>query len=236
MQANRGGAVASPTELVFMIDVDNTLLDNDRFFVELTARLDQLFGQAECQRYWRLYENRREALGYADYLGALQDFRLENNDEAGLLQASEFLLDYPFADLLYPDALAVVGHLGGMGTTIILSDGDIVFQPRKIRRSGLWDSLAGRVLVYVHKERMLDDIGQRFPAARYVMVDDKARLLAAMKLQLGDRLTTIFPRQGHYAVASAVADVAPVPDITVEHIGDLLGFSLQDLNLPKAGA
>ncbi|BCH32336.1 hypothetical protein MesoLjLc_42660 [Mesorhizobium sp. L-8-10] len=227
--------MADPAKLVFMIDVDNTLLDNDRFFAELTARLDRLFGEAECQRYWRLYENRRETLGYADYLGALQDFRLENNDEAALLQASEFMLDYPFADLLYPDALAVVDHLGRMGTTIVLSDGDIVFQPRKIRRSGLWDAFGGRVLVYVHKERMLDDIERRFPATRYVMVDDKARLLAAMKLQLGDRLTTIFPRQGHYALDSVVADVAPAPDVAVRHIGELLGFSVQDLNLSKAG-
>lgn len=222
--------MADPAEPAFMIDVDNTLLDNDRFIAELTAQLDQLFGEAERQRYWRLYENRRGTLGYADYLGTLQDLRLENNDEAALLEASEFLLDYPFADLLYPDALAVVDHLGRMGTTVILSDGDIVFQPRKIRRSGLWGAFAGRVLVYVHKEHMLDDIAQRFPAAHYMMVDDKVRLLAAMKLQLDDRLTTIFPRQGHYAVEAGVADIAPAPDVTVERIGDLLGFSLQDLH------
>lgn len=226
--------MADPAEPVFMIDVDNTLLDNDRFIGELTAQLDQVFGEAERQRYWRFYEDRRKTLGYADYLGALQDLRLENNDEAALLEASEFLLDYPFADLLYPDALNVVSHLGGMGTAMILSDGDIVFQPRKIRRSGLWKAFAGHVLVYIHKEHMLDAIEQRYPAAHYLMVDDKVRLLAAMKLQLGDRLTTIFPRQGHYAVEAGVADIAPTPDITVERIGDLLGFSLQDLHPSKA--
>lgn len=228
--------MADSAELVFMIDVDNTLLDNDRFFAELTIRLDRLFGESGRQRYWRLYEIRRETLGYADYLGALQDLRLENNDEAALLEASEFLLDYPFPDLLYPDALATVGHLGSMGTAIILSDGDIVFQPRKVRRSGLWEAFAGRVLVYVHKEHMLDAIEQRFPAAHYVMLDDKVRLLAAMKLQLGDRLTTIFPRQGHYALEANVADIAPAPDITIERIGDLLGFSLQDLHPSRASA
>jgi FMN phosphatase YigB (HAD superfamily) len=214
-----------------MLDVDNTLLDNDRFIADLTARLDQLFGEAERARYWRIYDDRRESLGYADYLGSLQEFRLGNDDEANLLQLSGFLLDYPFRELLYPDSLAVIEHLRGIATTLILSDGDIVFQPRKIRRSGLWDAVEGRVLVYLHKERMLDTIERHFPARRYVMVDDKARLLAAVKRLVGDRLTTIFPRQGHYALDPAVADITPSPDVTVEHIGKLLEFSVRDFDV-----
>lgn len=223
--------MATSAEMVFMLDVDNTLLDNDRFLADLTARLDQSFGRAERERYWQIYERRRKDLGYADYLGTLEEFRPGNDDEAQLLQMSGFLLDYPFEDLLYPGANAAVAHLTAMGTTIILSDGDIVFQPRKIRRSGLWDAVAGRVLVYLHKERMLDRMELHFPAGHYVMVDDKAQLLAAMKPLLGDRLTTVFVRQGHYALDPSVAGIAPAPDMVVEHIGDLNDFSLPDFRV-----
>lgn len=220
----------APAEVVFMLDVDDTLLDNDRFAANLSARLDDAFGEAEGERYWQIYGQLRERLGYADYLGALQEFRLGSDDETDLLQMSDFLLEYPFGELLYPDARAVVDHLSSMGTTIILSDGDIVFQPRKIRRSGLWDAVEGRVLVYLHKERMLDTLQRLFPARRYVMLDDKPQLLAAFKRVLGDRLTTVFVRQGHYAAQSAGTEIDPPPDASVGQIGDLLNFSLPDFH------
>ena len=211
----------TPTQTVILIDVDNTLLDNDRFASDLMARLDRDFGKTERERYWSIYSERRDKLGYADYLGALQEFRTDSNNEAALLQMSEFLLDYPFSERLYPRALAAVEHLGKMGTTVILSDGDIVFQPRKIQRSGLWDAFDGRVLVYLHKELMLDALLSRFPARHYVMTDDKPQLLAAMKRELVNRLTTVFVRQGHYAAESGRVAIDPVPDVVVDHIGDL---------------
>lgn len=217
-----------PAQLLFMVDVDDTLLDNDRFAADLTERLDLAFGREECERYWRIYDERRESLGYADYLGTLQTFRLQNADEPNLLKMSQFLLDYPFAERLYPHALAVVRHLHAMGGAIVLSDGDIVFQPHKIRRSGLWDAVEGRVLVYLHKERMLDVVLRHFPARRYVMLDDKPQLLAAMKRRLGDQLTTVFVRQGHYAAAAASLALDPAPDMAVDRIGDLLGFTRPD--------
>ncbi len=216
--------------VVFLLDVDNTLLDNDRFAAELTARLEHDFGKAGRERYWSIYAGLREQHGYADYLGALQDFRATSADEPALLQISAFLLDYPFRERLYPRALAAIEHLRTLGTAAILSDGDIVFQPRKIQRSGLWDAVAGRVLVYVHKERMLETIQQRFPAAHYVMVDDKPQLLAAAKRVLGDRLTTLFVRQGHYADALQRAVIDPAPDVIIERIGDLCELALRDLH------
>ncbi|MEP9397877.1 hypothetical protein [Mesorhizobium sp. KR2-14] len=220
--------MADPDEFLFMIDVDDTLLDNDRFAADLTARLEQAFGRQERERYWRIYDERRERLGYADYLGALQTFRLHNTDELNLLKTSQFLLDYPFAERLYPHALAVVRHLRSMGGAIVLSDGDIVFQPHKIWRSGLWDAVDGRVLVYLHKERMLDVVLRHFPARRYVMLDDKPQLLAAMKRRLADCLTTVFVRQGHYAAEAANLALDPAPDMAVDRIGDVLRFSRSD--------
>lgn len=221
--------------VVFLLDVDNTLLDNDRFAADLTARLDHDFGKAERERYWSIYAGLRDQHGYADYLGALQDFRAACNDESALLQIAAFLLDYPFRERLYPRALAAIEHLRTLGNAVILSDGDIVFQPRKIRRSGLWNAVAGRVLVYVHKERMLDAIQQRFPATHYVMVDDKPQLLAAAKRALGDRLTTLFVRQGHYADALQRAVIDPAPDVIVERIGDLCELALRDVHGLQAG-
>ena len=217
----------APEDVVFLLDVDDTLLDNDRFAVDLAARLERDFGAAGRDRYQALYEARRTETGYADYLGALQAFRDGDEREDRLLQMSGFLLDYPFADRLYPHALEAIAHLRTLGTVGILSDGDIVFQPRKIQRAGLWDAVDGRVLVYVHKERMLDAVQRHFPARHYVMVDDKPKLLAAMKRVLGDRLTTVFVRQGHYAAAGGV--VVPGPDRSIAHIGELCGLSLAEL-------
>jgi FMN phosphatase YigB (HAD superfamily) len=218
--------VLTSGEVVFFLDVDNTLFDNDRFIADLSARLDHDFGESERRRYWSIYDTLRELLGYADYLGALQKFRTGSVNVPALLQMSAFLLDYPFGERLYPRAIAAIAHLRTMGSTVILSDGDIVFQPRKIKCAGLWDAVEARVLVYPHKERMLDEVQRRFPARHYVMIDDKPQLLAAMKSVLVDRLTTVFVRQGHYAAESARISIGPAPDATIDRIGDLCDFLL----------
>lgn len=211
----------SSSEVVFFFDVDNTLLDNDRIIEDLAAHLDQKVGHERQQRYWIIFEQLRTELGYADYLGALQRYRTEYPCDPNLLTVSRFLIEYPFADRLYPKALAVVASVSRWSKTVILSDGDVVFQPHKIERSGLWNAVEGRVLVYAHKERMLDDVERRYPARRYVMVDDKLRILAAMKEVWGDRLTTIFPRQGHYARDSMNSTAYPQANLTIDRIGDL---------------
>lgn len=220
-------------EVVFLLDVDNTLLDNDRFGVDLTAHLDHKFGETERLRYWSIYDGRRSQLGYADYLGALQVFRSGSDNVPALLQMSAFLLDYPFSQRLYPRAIAVIEHLRAMGTTVILSDGDIVFQPRKIQRAGLWNAVEARVLIYLHKERMLDEVQLRYPAKHYVMVDDKPQLLAAMKHVLDDRLTTVFVQQGHYAADEHRNCTSPAPDVTVDRIGDLCEYAIDRLRIFK---
>ena len=209
-------------DVVFLLDVDNTLLDNDRFAADLGDRLELSFGAAERARYWDIFTRRREALGLADYLGSLQEFRAGLDDHAELLEMSDFLLEYPFASRLFPGALAAVAHLATLGRPVVLSDGDIVFQPRKIQRSGIWSAVDGRVLIYVHKERVLDHVQRRHPAKHYVMVDDKPNLLAAMKSALGSKLSTVFVRQGHYAFAPEAKLAAPAPDLVIERIEDLI--------------
>ena len=220
-------------DVVVFLDVDNTLLDNDRIIADLRLHLEQEFGVASSDRYWVIFEKLRDELGYADYLGALQRYRAEM-DQGGpgdqrLLLMSSFLVDYPFADRLYPDALEVVARLGKLGPTVILSDGDVVFQPRKIQRSGLWDAVDSRVLIYIHKEKMLEQVQRLYPARCYVMVDDKLRILAAMKEVMGDRLVTVFPRQGHYAHDADAIATYPAADLSVECIGDLLEFDTEKL-------
>ena len=209
--------------VVFLLDVDNTLLDNDYIEADLKNHLEREFGSQCRQRYWEIFEALRAELGYADYLGALQRYRLGDLNDPRLLLMSSFLVDYPFAQRLYPQALDVVRHLGTLGQTVILSDGDVVFQPRKVQRSGLWDAVNGRVLIYIHKEHMLDAVVQHYPARHYVMVDDKLRILQAMKNVMGDRLTTVFPRQGHYAIDPKNIAEFRAADVSVECIGDLLG-------------
>jgi len=218
--------VLSEGKIVFLLDVDNTLLDNDRFGADLGARLEQLFGADQRDRYWAIFTALREELSYADYLAALEKFRVGLEDHPDLLQMSSFMLEYPFADRLYPRALEAIAHLGNLGQPVVLTDGDVVFQPRKVQRSGIWSAVRGRVLIYVHKERALDAMQRRYPARHYVMVDDKPQLLAAMKRVLGPELTTVFVRQGHYAAQSAGAVIDPPPDLAIERIGDLLDLDL----------
>jgi len=220
--------VLNAGDVIFLLDVDNTLLDNDRFGADLGDRLEQAFGASERARYWEIFGRLREQLGLADYLASLQAFRSGLDDHPDLLAMSEFLLEYPFAARLFPRALEAVAHLNTLGRPVVLSDGDIVFQPRKIQRSGIWDAVRGRVMIYLHKERVLDHMQQRYPARHYVMVDDKPNLLAAMKSVLKDRLTTVFVRQGHYALAAQSNSVDPAPDMTIERIGDLMNHTLSD--------
>jgi FMN phosphatase YigB (HAD superfamily) len=215
-------------DVVFLLDVDNTLLDNDAVVDDLRQHLVRDFGSAKADRYWFYFEELRSELGYTDYLGALQRYRLhelsDTMNDPRLLQMSTFLVDYPFAERLYPKALEVVAHLQRHGTTVILTDGDVVFQPRKVQRSGLWQAVDGRVLIYIHKELMLDAVQQRYPAHHYVMVDDKLRILSAMKATMGERLTTVFPRQGHYAFDPDTLARHPPADLTLARIEDLLAI------------
>jgi FMN phosphatase YigB (HAD superfamily) len=218
--------MTSPHDVVFLVDCDNTLLDNDRVQADLSDHLAREFGVASRDRYWAIFEAIRAELGYADYLGALQRYRLGDMNDPRLLMMSSYLVDYPFADRLYEGALAALAHLRRLGPTVILSDGDVVFQPRKVQRSGLWEAVDGHVLIYIHKERMLDAVAQGYPARRYVMIDDKLRILAAMKNAWGDRLTTVFARQGHYAFDAANVAAYPPAELSVDRIGDLVDLAL----------
>ncbi|MFM0736064.1 HAD family hydrolase [Paraburkholderia xenovorans] len=214
-------------DVVFLFDCDNTLLDNDHVLEDLRAHMMQKFGAENSARYWEIFEELRSELGYADYLGALQRYRHEHPRDTGLLTISQFLIDYPFANRLYPGSLDTLRHLGKYGPTVILSDGDVVFQPRKISRAGLWEEVHGRVLIYIHKELMLDQVKSCYPARHYVMVDDKLRILTAMKKAWGDELTTVFPRQGHYAFDPKEIAANPPADVTVERIGELADIDVQ---------
>lgn len=208
--------------VVFLLDVDNTLLDNDQLVDDLMQHIERECGVMSRDRYAQILEQVRARLGYVDYLGALQQYRAEHVDDLRLLDISSYLIDYPFRSRLYPGALEVLARLRTLGTTVILSDGDVVFQPRKVRRSGLWDAVDGRVLIYIHKEKMLDSVEQLYPAAHYVMIDDKIHLLHAIKSVWRDRVTTVMPRQGHYAHDPRLLAAHPPADVTVEHIGELL--------------
>jgi FMN phosphatase YigB (HAD superfamily) len=221
--------------VVFLLDVDNTLIDNDRITDDLKSHLTRAFGAERQGRYWAIFEKLREELGYADYLGALQRYRAENPRDPHFLEVSFYLLDYPFADRLFPGALEVIERLRAWGPTVILSDGDVVFQPRKIERSGLFEAVEGHVLVYIHKEHELDDVEKHYPAHHYVLVDDKLRILSAVKKVWGSRLTTVFPRQGHYANDPKALAMYPTADITIDRIGDLLQYDLAALLTQRVG-
>jgi FMN phosphatase YigB (HAD superfamily) len=219
----------TPHDVVFLFDCDNTLLDNDHVLADLRAQMKREFGEQNCARYWEIFEDLRAELGYADYLGALQRYRLENPRDTRLLSMSAFLIDYPFANRLYPGALDAIKHVSQWGPAVILSDGDVVFQPRKIARSGLWEEVGGRVLIYIHKELMLDQVMECYPARHYVMVDDKLRILTAMKKAWGETLTTVFPRQGHYAFDPKEISSNPPADVTIERIGELADIDVHML-------
>ena len=221
--------VTRTERVVFLLDVDNTLLDNDRVAGDLKKHLTEAFGHERQERYWAIFEELRRELGYADYLGALQRYRVENPRDPNLLAISSFLVDYPFANRLFPGSLDVIERLNGFGQAVILTDGDVVFQPRKIERSGLFDAVEGRVLIYIHKEQELNDVAERYPAEHYVLVDDKLRILAAVKKAWGSRLTTVFPRQGHYARDEKALAGYPPADITIERIGELVNYDLPAL-------
>jgi phosphoglycolate phosphatase-like HAD superfamily hydrolase len=208
---------------IFLFDVDNTLVDNDRVAADLKRYLTSEVGEQRQQQYWEIFEQLREELGYADYLGALQRYRLRHPRDSHVLAVSSYLVNYPFANRLYPGSLDALARAHAFGPTVILSDGDVVFQPLKVHRSGLFEAVDGRILIYIHKERELDDVERRFPAKHYVLVDDKVRILSAVKAQWGDRVTTVFPRQGHYALAPDV-ETYPAPDVMVERIGDLAAY------------
>ena len=220
----------TPAPVVFLVDVDNTLLDNDHIQDDLKRHLEREFGALCRDRYWAILEALFVELGYRDYLGALQRYRTEHPHDVHLVAMSPYLVDYPFANRLYPGALDVLEKLRAWGPTVILSDGDVVFQPRKVQRSGIWEAVEGHVLIYIHKEEELDDVARRYPAQHYVLVDDKPRILAAVKAAWGERVTTIFPRQGQYARDAKAYRPA---DLTVERIGDLLTHDLSELLSPE---
>jgi FMN phosphatase YigB (HAD superfamily) len=220
--------------IVFLFDVDNTLIDNDRVAADLKRHLKEKVGETSAQRYWDIFEKLRAELGYADYLGALQRYRVEQPQEPKLLEVSYFMINYPFANRLYPESLDAVDYAKKLGRAVILSDGDVVFQPRKVDRSGLYDTFDGHVLIYVHKEAELADVEAKYPAEHYVMVDDKVRLLTAIKEYWGKRVTTAFPRQGHYALDQKLVAQYPEPDITLQRIGELKNYSLKQM-LAAAG-
>jgi FMN phosphatase YigB (HAD superfamily) len=214
---------------VFLFDVDNTLLDNDRVTADLKHHLEQQVGPERQQRYWEIFEQLRTELGYADYLGALQRYRVECPRDPSLLTVSHFLINYPFATRLYPDSLDAVEHVKQWGKAVILSDGDVVFQPLKVDRSGISEAVDGNVLIYIHKEKELEDVERRFPADHYVLIDDKIRILSEVKKIWGARVTTVFPRQGHYALDATLVASYPAADVTIERIGDLLKCTRESL-------
>ena len=228
---SQGNGNRSP--VVSLFDVDNTLLNNDRVSEDLRRHLKREVGPEREQRYWAIFEELRTQLGYADYLGALQRYRIEYPHDYHLLEVSTFMVNYPFANRIFPGALDAIEHVNAFGPAVILSDGDVVFQPRKVERSGLFEEFEGRVLIYIHKEVELDEVEKQYPADHYIMIDDKVRILTAMKKIWGTRVTTVFPRQGHYATAPDVAKY-PKPDITIERVGDLVNYDLPTL-LKSAG-
>jgi FMN phosphatase YigB (HAD superfamily) len=207
---------------VFLFDVDNTLLDNDRVTADLKRFLVRELGDAREKQYWQIFEQLRAELGYADYLGALQRYRAKHPRDSHILSVSTFLINYPFANRLFPDSLDAVDAAKRQGKAVIMSDGDAVFQPRKIERSGLMEAVESNILIYIHKEQELEDVERRYPADHYVLVDDKVRILDAVKRIWGKRVTTVFPRQGHYALDEKTVSQYAKPDITIERIGEFL--------------
>lgn len=219
--------------LVFLFDVDNTLLDNDHVTADLKRHLEQQVGPERQQRYWDIFEQLRTELGYADYLGALQRYRIEYPRDPGLPTVSHFFINYPFATRLYPDSLDAIEHVKQWGKAVVLSDGDVVFQPLKVERSGIYEAVNGNVLIYIHKEKELEDVERRFPASHYVLIDDKIRILSDVKKIWGDKVTTVFPRQGHYALDPKIIAAYPPADISIARIGELINLKMEDFLIAK---
>jgi FMN phosphatase YigB (HAD superfamily) len=215
--------------IVFLFDIDNTLVDNDHVQADLKHHLATTYGPEARDRYWEILEQLRTELGYVDYLGALERYRLEALHRPEILRMSNWMIDYPFADRVYPGAMDAVRHVRQWGLPVVLSDGDAVFQPRKVERSGIWNEFEGRVLIYIHKEEELDDVERLYPARHYVLIDDKLRILSTAKKIWGERVTTIFPKQGHYALDPAVLKQFPPADVELAAIGDLVKFNLKQL-------
>jgi phosphoserine phosphatase len=223
---------ATRSPVVFLLDVDNTLLNNDRVADDLRRHLTREVGVQRQERYWAIFEELRVQLGYADYLGALQRYRIEYPHDQHLLEVSTFMVNYPFANRLFPGSIDVIEYLSSFGPTVILSAGAVVFQPRKVERSGLFEAVEGRVLIYIHKQQELDEVENQYPAEHYVLIDDKVKILTEVKRIWGTRVTTVFPHQGHYAFADDVGTY-PTPDITIDRIGALTEYDLP--TLMKAG-
>lgn len=220
--------------LVFLFDVDNTLLNNDHVTADLKRHLEQQVGPERQQRYWDIFEQLRSELGYADYLGALQRYRIEYPRDPGLLTVSHFFINYPFATRLYPDSLDAIEHVKQWGKAAILSDGDVVFQPLKVERSGIYEAVNGNVLIYIHKEQELEDVEFRFPADHYVLIDDKIRILTEVKKIWGNKVTTVFPKQGHYALDPKIIAAYPPADITIGRIGEMLNCPAESFTAGKS--
>jgi FMN phosphatase YigB (HAD superfamily) len=214
--------------VVTLLDVDNTLLDNDRVVGDLMRHMNRELGQERQEEYWKIFETLRRDLGYADYLGALQQYRVEHPRDSNVLTVSSFLINYPFANRLFPESLDVVERARSWGPAVILTDGDVVFQPRKVERSGLLEAVDYNILIYVHKEHELEDVEKQYPAERYIFVDDKLWLLHAFKQRWGARVTTVWPKQGHYVTDERVKTLPP-PDVTLERVGELLKWTLDGL-------
>jgi FMN phosphatase YigB (HAD superfamily) len=219
----------STPDIVFLFDIDNTLVNNDHVQADLKQHLATTYGPEARDRYWEILEQLRTELGYVDYLGALERYRLESLHRPEILRMSNWMIDYPFADRIYPGAMDAVRHVRRWGLPVVLSDGDAVFQPRKVERSGIWNEFDGRVLIYIHKEEELDDVERLYPARHYVLIDDKLRILSVAKKVWGDRVTTVFPKQGHYALDPAVLTQYPPADVELASIGDLVKYDLKRL-------
>ena len=221
--------------VVFMFDVDNTLIDNDRIVADMKSNLERDIGNDQQQRYWEYFEELRTELGYADYLGALQRYRLKHPRDFGIIAVSYFLMNYHFANRLFPCSLDVIEQYQQYGETAILSDGDMIFQPLKVERSGLRQAVDGKVMIYIHKEHELDDVKARYPADHYVLIDDKVRILDAVKKTWGANVTTVFPKQGHYAADPKEVAKYMTPDVTVDRIDQLRGYDLARLRAATKG-
>jgi FMN phosphatase YigB (HAD superfamily) len=218
------------TQLAFLLDVDNTLLANDEVKEDLDHRLRKVLGNELTARFWETYEQVRHEQGVVDIPLSLTRLRAEVSesqlDKQTYQQVHAIFDTYPFFQRLYPHVIETLHYLRTLGLTIIVSDGDQYFQEEKIVNSHLAEAVEGRVLIYIHKQQHLEEILQRYPADHFVMVDDKAGILADCKALLGNRLTTVFVKQGKYAQEPLPTHF--VPDITIEHIGDLPTFSADD--------